>query len=93
MNEDALVVYQRYTLDALQCQHPGACETDVQLVWKKDDDDWELYAYAPLTDDFFELPRFCGVREMRLFAKQLLVRAEELEAGSLPSPHTKVKRP
>lgn len=75
-----------YTLDVLQHLHPGACGTDVKLVWTKDNE-WQMEWFDPKNGRIVPLPHFCGVRELRLFAQQLLAFADERERACEPDPH------
>lgn len=78
-----------YTMDALLDMQVAACASDVRLVWKKDDE-WNMGVWEPRTGELTNLPHFCGVREMRLFALQLLAFADERERANSPDPHTEV---
>lgn len=75
-----------YTMGALRVMGVGSVETDVRLVWEKADP-WAMalakvnYAPAPVV---LPLPAFCGTREMRLLAEQLLRHADELDAVDQP---------
>jgi hypothetical protein len=95
MSEDKDVVYIGYALHDLQRCRPDSCESDMRLVWRKDDEgslgithieEGEFYK------DVVELPRFCGSREMRLLAFQLLSYADELDEANRPEPHVLARR-
>lgn len=76
-----------YTMTALRTMVPGwrSVDTDMRLVWEKDDP-WHL-GVAKIYDTgtpVMPLPAFCGTREMRLLAAQLLAHADELDRETDP---------
>lgn len=71
-----------YTMAALRAMGPASCDTDARLVWKKDDE-WNLGVLYH-SGNLVELRGFCGTREMRLLAAQLLAHADELDRESDP---------
>ena len=75
-----------YTLAALREMHQGACETDIRLVWKMGDM-MHLSTWSPSQDELVRLADFCGSRELRLFAMQLLAFADEYDRKYAPDPH------
>ena len=68
----------RYALAGLREMHPAACDTDIRIVWLKDNQQC-VAVWNPRDNELIPLPDFCGVREMRLLALQLLELARETE--------------
>ena len=75
-----------FTLHELRRLEPTACETDVRVIWRRD----ELLNIAlhssrdyPGCQPIVNLNSFSGVRELRLLATQLLAVADEYERQDL----------
>lgn len=69
-----------FTLEALRRLNPAACESDVRLGWKKDDETNVGLLYP---DGTWINLRLSGLRELELLAEQIRAHIEECQRQPL----------